>query len=114
MTDFQIGILKLVKSALTGESVSVPEDFDWEEALTTAKKHQIIPVIYYGAKYSSLTPPEDIMRILELATFKSVAFSQNQLYALDCYTRRSMKTESIICRLRAHASSLFIRSPSLD
>ena len=57
MTDFQIGILKLVKSALTGESVSVPEDFDWEEALTTAKKHQIIPVIYYGAKYSSLTPP---------------------------------------------------------
>ena len=84
MTDFQIGILKLVKSALTGESVSVPEDFDWEEALTTAKKHQIIPVIYYGAKYSSLTPPEDIMRILELATFKSVAFSQNQLYALDC------------------------------
>lgn len=24
MTDFQIGILKLVKSALTGESVSVP------------------------------------------------------------------------------------------
>ena len=24
------------------------------------------------------------MRILELATFKSVAFSQNQLYALDC------------------------------
>ena len=44
MTDFQIGILKLVKSALTGESVSVPGDFDWEEALTTAKKHQIIPV----------------------------------------------------------------------
>ena len=32
MTDFQIGILKLVKSALTGESVSVPEDFDWEGA----------------------------------------------------------------------------------
>lgn len=84
MTDFQIGILKLVKSALTGESVSVPESFDWEEALTTAKKHQIIPLIYYGVKYSSLTPPEDIMRILELATFKSVAFSQNQLYALDC------------------------------
>ncbi len=84
MTDFQIGILKLVKSALTGESVSIPEDFDWEEALTTAKKHQIIPVIYYGVKYSSLAPPEDTMRILELATFKSVAFSQNQLYALDC------------------------------
>lgn len=84
MTDFQIGILRLVKSALTGESVSVPENFDWEEALTTAKKHQIIPLIYYGVKYSSLTPPEDIMRILELATFKSVAFSQNQLYALDC------------------------------
>lgn len=84
MTDFQIGILRLVKSALTGESVSVPESFDWEEALTTAKKHQIIPLIYYGVKYSSLTPPEDIMRILELATFKSVAFSQNQLYALDC------------------------------
>ncbi|MFQ8954050.1 MAG: hypothetical protein ACLR56_14245 [Oscillospiraceae bacterium] len=81
MTDFQIGILKLVKSALTGESVSVPEDFDWEEALTTAKKHQIIPVIYYGVKYSSLTLPEDIMRILELATSGRRIFAESALRA---------------------------------
>ena len=38
MTDFQIGILKLVKSALTGESVSVPGGLSLGRGADNCKK----------------------------------------------------------------------------
>lgn len=79
----QIGIIALVKSALTGEKAEIPENFDWDNALNTAKKHQIIPMLYYGVQYSGITPPAEIMQFSELATYKNIAVSQNQLYALE-------------------------------
>lgn len=79
----QIGIIALVKSALTGEKAEISENFDWDNALNTAKKHQIIPMLYYGVQYSGITPPAEIMQFLELATFKNISVSQNQLYALE-------------------------------
>ena len=83
MNGFQSGITALVKSALTGEKAEVSENFDWANALNTAKSHQIIPMLYYGVQYSGIAPPTDIMRFLELATFKNISVSQNQLYALE-------------------------------
>lgn len=79
----QIGVIALVKSALTGEKAEVSENFDWDNALNTAKKHQIIPMLYYGVQYSGITPPAEIMQFSELATYKNIAVSQNQLYALE-------------------------------
>lgn len=79
----QIGVIALVKSALTGEKAEVPENFDWDNALNTAKKHQIIPMLYYGVQYSGITPPAEILQFSELATYKNIAVSQNQLYALE-------------------------------
>mgnify|MGYP004697433703 CR=1 FL=1 len=79
----QIGVIALVKSALTGEKAEISENFDWDNALNTAKKHQIIPMLYYGVQYSGITPPAEIMQFLELATFKNISVSQNQLYALE-------------------------------
>lgn len=79
----QIGVIALVKSALTGEKAEVSENFDWDNALNTAKKHQIIPMLYYGVQYSGITTPTEIMQFLELATYKNIAVSQNQLYALE-------------------------------
>lgn len=79
----QIGIIALVKSALTGEKAEIPENFDWDNALNTAKKHQIIPMLYYGVQYSRITPPTEILQFSELATYKNIAVSQNQLYALE-------------------------------
>lgn len=79
----QIGIIALVKSALTGGRAEIPENFDWNGALNTAKKHHIIPMLYYGVQYSGITPPAEIMQFSELATFKNISVSQNQLYALE-------------------------------
>lgn len=79
----QIGVTALVKSALTGEKTVVSENFDWDNALNTAKKHQIIPMLYYGVQYSGIALPTEIMQFLELATFKNISVSQNQLYASE-------------------------------
>lgn len=43
------GILLLVKSALNGKKYNLPDGFDFSEAYQTAKSHQILPLIYYGA-----------------------------------------------------------------
>ena len=83
MNGFQSGVTALVKSALTGEKAEVSENFDWDNALDTAKNHQIIPMLYYGAQSSGIAPPTEIMQFLELATFKNISVSQNQLYALE-------------------------------
>lgn len=83
MDELQTGIIALIKSALTGEKAEVSENFDWDNALNTAKEHQITPLIYYGVRYSGLEPPSEIMQFLELATYKNIAVSQNQLYALE-------------------------------
>ena len=50
MTDQQIGLLLLIKSALTGKVEVVPADFDLHEAFDTAKKHGITALLYYGAR----------------------------------------------------------------
>ena len=83
MNELQTGIINLVKSALTGEKENLPAGFDWNAALKTAKKHQIMPMIYYGVQNSGITVQAEVMQALELSTFENVFVSQNQLYALD-------------------------------
>lgn len=83
MNELQIGIISLVKAALTEERTSLPDNFDWEAALKIAKKHQIIPMLYYGIKNSDITPPVDVMQTLERSTLENVFVSQNQLFALN-------------------------------
>ena len=48
MKEQQKGFILLIKSALTGEKNEIPENFDYNEAVSIAKKHKIIPLIYYG------------------------------------------------------------------
>lgn len=83
MNGLQIGVTALVKSALTGEKAEVSENFDWENALNTAKKHQIVPLIYYGIMYSEIEAPKDIFAETENITHQCIAVNHNQLYELE-------------------------------
>lgn len=83
MNGFQSGITALVKSALTGEKAEVSENFDWDNALNTAKKHQIVPLIYYGIMYSEIEAPKDIFAETENITYQCIAVNHNQLYELE-------------------------------
>lgn len=83
MTDFQKCIIALVCAAVTGKPAVLLSDFDWERALKFAKKHSIIPLIYYGAMHSGTEIPEGVAKHMELATYNSVSVDQNQLYCIN-------------------------------
>ena len=83
MLDFQKGILALVKSAIDNTKAELPEAFDWEKAIAFGKKHQILPILYWGCNNSQIAPPAEIASFLKMALLKSVAVSQRQDYYIE-------------------------------
>ena len=88
MTDFQRGVLDLLRVCMNGGQVVLPPDFDWDMACRLGKAHQILPMLYYGAMQSEAKMPEEIRNSLESVTFRSIYVDRNQLYALDELNRR--------------------------
>lgn len=84
MNELQRGILDLIKASLTGERITLPEDFDWMTAGKLGQAHQILAMLYYGALNAQVAIPEDVRSRLETATMQGVFVDQNQLYELDC------------------------------
>lgn len=62
MTDTQRGIILLLKSAITGESYSLPGDFSLEKAAPAARKHHIVPLVYTGAVSCGISSKDPIMQ----------------------------------------------------
>lgn len=83
MNATQIGIISLIKSAITGEKVVVLKDFDWQNAIKTIKKHQIAPLIYYGIINSGINISEDLLSVLENTTCQCIALNHNQFFELE-------------------------------
>lgn len=79
----QTGILLLIKSAISGEKYSLPKDFDFELAVQTATKHQILALIYYGALNCGLSQDLTVMQKLFMDTCRLVTISEQQMYAIN-------------------------------
>lgn len=69
-------VLDLIKSAVTGCSVNIPDDADWKTVLQIAKYHQIIPMVFYGLKNSNIKTPYD-ERLFDI-TAQCVVIEQEQ------------------------------------
>lgn len=74
------GILLLVKSALNGKKYNLPDGFDFSEAYQTAKSHQILPLIYYGAMNCKLNSNADEIHQFFLGTCVAISYNENQLF----------------------------------
>lgn len=83
MNNLQRGIIDLVQAALTGESVTLPADFDWAAAGPIGVAHSILPMLYYGAQNGGVTLPGEVQKRLESAAMKSLFIDQNQIYEID-------------------------------
>ena len=83
MNETQIGIISLIKSAITGEKAVISKDFDWQNAIKAVKKHQIAPVIYYGIINSCIKVSEDLLSLLENTTCQCIALNHNQIFELE-------------------------------
>ena len=71
-----LGVISLIISTLTKAPVSLPEGFDWNAAYELAKRHQIIPLLYYGIHYLKHEVPKDIFRLLRQGMIESVVLDE--------------------------------------
>lgn len=80
MTDLQNEVIALIRSALTNSKDTVEENADWKAIITIAKKHNILPIIYYGIYNSNCSLSKNIINDLKHETFRKIFVDQNQLY----------------------------------
>ena len=83
MNDLQKGTIALIKSALTGEKNSLPENFVFADAVALAKKHEIYTMLYYGALNCDVSGNDILMQDLFLITCQTLALAERQKYFLN-------------------------------
>lgn len=78
----QSGIITLVRSALTGEKLELPQGFDLEAAFKTANDHQIQVMLYYGAMNCGIQNNLPVMGQMFATVCQLIAINERQLYML--------------------------------
>lgn len=75
---FALGVVSLVRSAITGEKAVVPQDFDFEKLFDLARKHRVITLIYYGITNSEITLPTELNQKFFVAVCNYIALGKKQ------------------------------------
>lgn len=79
----QQGVLTLLKSAMTGQALALPDGFDLEAAATVIRRHHILPLIYDGAVRCGISPEHPLMRQMFVRYCGILRQSEQQLHALE-------------------------------
>lgn len=83
MNDFQIGILALLKSAVTGEKAGLPVGFVLDDAGSFISRQQLCTLIYTGCINSGLSNSSPIARMLFKQHCQHLLYSERQLQACE-------------------------------
>lgn len=83
MNHTQQGIVTLLKSAVTGEALPLPEGFDLEAAYGPLHTHHMAPLIYEGAVRCGIPGSQSVMRRLFQSYCKALLISEGQMRQLD-------------------------------
>lgn len=94
MNSLQRGVINIVYSALTGEKMLLPNDFDFAEGVALAQKHKIEVMFYYGALNCGFDQENPLMQQLFLQTCKHMLISEQQMYELG-YIFEAFNEEAI-------------------
>lgn len=76
------GIIALIKSAILGKAVSLPEGFSLVESEKLLRKHSLLPLAYQGAHYCGISKESEIMQRLRDRYFQTLMRSEEQLRAI--------------------------------
>lgn len=82
MNTTQQGLVTLLKSAITGESIPLPEGFALEQAYSQVMRHQIVPLIFRGAVTCGIPKTNPVMQQLFRQSCMCLLNSENQLAEL--------------------------------
>ncbi len=83
LSSFETGIITLINNGLKGENKPLPEDFDYSAVYEFGKKHQILPLLYYGGANNPKFVCSDVDGKMLLATMSLTAVSENQMLEID-------------------------------
>ncbi len=75
----QSAIVALLKSAITGKGQPLPEDFELEKVLQTARKHQIVAMVYQGAVLCGVDAGKPEMQQMFQLYCRSLQHSEAQM-----------------------------------
>ena len=82
MNIVQQGIITLIRSGLTGELLSLPDDFDWDAAYKQMVRHQIQALCYTGAVNCGIDKALPVMKKLFQSYVQAMLYSERQMRAL--------------------------------
>lgn len=83
MDIIQQGIVTLLKSAVTQESLALPEEFDLEAAYPQIKRHKIDALAFQGAVNCKIPRDHPVMRQLFQSYCRGIVNSENQMRELQ-------------------------------
>ena len=83
MTIQQKNLILLLKSALLSEKSIISNEFDLDWAIKVAKKHQIIPLLYYGALNCGIDNNIEEMQRLFKTTCFCISFDKRQSFEIN-------------------------------
>ena len=79
MNTTQRGIVTLLRSAITGEKLPLPDGFDIDGVMAVAQRHSMHPLIFAGAVNCGIDRGEPIMQQLFQRYCKAVVISEGQM-----------------------------------
>ena len=83
MNSTQTGIITLIKSGITGEKLSLPEDFNLQDAYKEIMRHGIASLAYTGAVYCGIPKDDPAMKQLFAIYIKQMMRSEQQMAEVD-------------------------------
>ncbi len=83
MDKFQKEFIGIIHAAFTNEKYDISSDFNWEKAVAVAKKHNISPILFYGALNCGVSKEEKYMQLLHRLTLRSMMVSMRQAYEIE-------------------------------
>ncbi|MBO5090569.1 MAG: nucleotidyltransferase family protein [Clostridia bacterium] len=83
MTITQRGVIGLIRSALSGKPMALPDGFELEKAFEVAKKHRVVSLIYYGALVCGFDNSNPIMLQMLSITCRYLSISEQQTRVLS-------------------------------
>lgn len=83
MTTEQRGIITLLKSAITGEKLLLPDDFDLSASYALIQKHHMPTLIYDGAIRCGIDRNSEVMRKLFQDYVRTLRISESQMAQIN-------------------------------
>ena len=77
------GVLALIKSALTGQKLALPEEFSLETSDELIRSQSLVPLIYRGAFNCGISPKSEMMQKYQMQYFQHLVSSDKQMRAAE-------------------------------